>query len=142
MANAQVNGARLIKERVLAGEVELAWDVRRSHPVPTTLSDYDKFCRYTAFRPYLVYRHPEQSLQDSIVRLRPRRFRRLQKHEGPPPVDGGPCVRMITGSLHFLMRAGIIFLRLGQIALWVLHEVGLGLLTAKAVGLALKGRVN
>jgi hypothetical protein len=66
----------------------------------------------------------------------------LQKHEGPPPVDGGPRVHMITGSLHFLMRAGVIFLRLGQIALWVLHEVGLGLLTAKAVGLALKGRVN
>ena len=77
MAAAQVKGACLIKERVLAGEVELAWDVRRSHPVPTALSDYDKFRRYTAFRPYLVYRHPEQSLQDSIARLRPRRFRRL-----------------------------------------------------------------
>jgi hypothetical protein len=51
--------------------VELAWDVRHSHPVPTALSDYDKFRRYTAFRPYLVYRHPEQSLQDSIARLRP-----------------------------------------------------------------------
>ena len=69
--------ARLIKERVLAGEVELAWDVRRSHQVPPALSDYDKFRRYTAFRPYPVYRHPEQSLQDSIARLRPRRFRRL-----------------------------------------------------------------
>ena len=61
----------------MAGEVEPAWDVRRSHPVPTALSDYDKFRRYTAFRPYPVYRHPEQSLQDSIARLRPRRFRRL-----------------------------------------------------------------
>jgi hypothetical protein len=48
--------------------VELAWDVRHSHPVPTALSDYDKFRRYTAFRPYLGYRHPEQSLQDSIAR--------------------------------------------------------------------------
>src|SRR5262245_26637163 len=76
MADAQVR-ARLIKERVLAWEVELALDVRRSHPVPPALFDYDKFPRYTAFRPYLVYLHPEQSLQDSIARLRPRRFRRL-----------------------------------------------------------------
>src|SRR3974390_2112600 len=77
MAAAQMKGARLIKERVLAGGVELALDVRRSHPVPPALFDYDKFPRYTAFRPYLVYRHPEQSLQDSIARLRPGRFRRL-----------------------------------------------------------------
>jgi hypothetical protein len=34
----------------LAGEVELALDVRRSHPVPPALFDYDKFLRYTAFR--------------------------------------------------------------------------------------------
>ena len=44
-------GARLIKERVLAGKVELAWDLRRSHPVPPALFDYDKFSRYTAFPP-------------------------------------------------------------------------------------------
>ena len=64
MAAAQVKGACLIKERVLAGEIELAWDIRRSHPVPPALTDFDKFPRYTAFRPYPVYRHPEQSLQE------------------------------------------------------------------------------
>jgi hypothetical protein len=84
MAAAQVKGARLIEERVLAGEVELVWDVRRSHPVPTALSDHDKFRRYTAFRPYPVYRHPEQSLQDSIARLRPRRLRRLSQIRPTP----------------------------------------------------------
>src|SRR6516164_3603923 len=77
MATAQMKGARFIKERVLAGELELALDVRRSHPVPPALFDYDKFPRYTVFRPKLVYRHPEQSLQDSIARLRPGRFHRL-----------------------------------------------------------------
>ena len=63
--------ARLIKERVLAGEIQLAWDIRRSHPVPPALTDFDKFRRYTAFRPHPVYRHPERSLQKSIARLRP-----------------------------------------------------------------------
>ena len=70
-AAAQVEGACLIKERLLAGEVVLTWDVRRSHPVPPALTDFDKFPRYTAFRPYPVYRHPEQSLQEAIARLRP-----------------------------------------------------------------------
>ena len=107
MAAAQVKGARLIEERVLAGEVELVWDVRRSHPVPTALSDYDKFRRYTAFRPYLVYRHPEQSLQDSIARLRPRRLRRLshlhprisQQSAKGPSGPGGKTERIVPISL-------------------------------------------
>ena len=40
------------------------------------------------------------------------------------------------------MLAGIIGLRLREIALGVLHELGLGRLVAEAVGLAVKGRVD
>ena len=49
--DARVKGLVLFKERVLAGEGELAWDLRRSHSVPPALTDFDKVPRYTASRP-------------------------------------------------------------------------------------------
>ena len=47
--DARVKG--LVLFRVLAGEGELAWDLRRSHSVPPALTDFDKVPRYTASRP-------------------------------------------------------------------------------------------
>ena len=49
--DARVKELVLFKERVLAGEGELAWDLRRSHSVPPALTDFDKVPRYTASRP-------------------------------------------------------------------------------------------
>ena len=40
------------------------------------------------------------------------------------------------------MLFGVIGLRLREIALGVLHELGLGCFVAEAVGLAIKGRVD
>jgi hypothetical protein len=66
----QAESACLIKGRVLPEEAELAWDARRLHRRPPAPSDYDKFPRYTAFRPLPACRLPERSLQGSIARSR------------------------------------------------------------------------
>ena len=40
-------------------------------------------------------------------------------------------------SLHFFMRTGVVLLCLRHVALRVLHKLGLGVLTAEAVSLAI-----
>ena len=59
-------GEGLIKERVLAGEIQLARELRRYHPVPPALTDFDKALRCTAFRPYPAYRHPERVAKNQL----------------------------------------------------------------------------
>jgi len=49
---------------------------------------------------------------------------------------------LYDGSLHFFMRAGVILLCLRHVALGVLHKLGLGVLTAEAISLAVDNGVD
>jgi hypothetical protein len=59
----------------------------------------------------------------------------------PPSTGGGPPIVFLKVALA-RMLAVVIGLCLREIALGVLHKVGLGLFAAEAVGLALNDRVD